>query len=564
VTGLALGDFLTGKLSGAVGLQQSAPNFLEMKQTYVAFYAQDTWRGSPRVTINYGVRWEPFFPQQITNNAVYNFDLARFQQGLKSTVYKNAPAGLYYPGDEGFPTRAGQRPVWGNVGPRVGLAWDPTGGGKTSVRASYGRSFDFVNAQFHLNTSNAPPWGDEIRINNPPGGLDNPFVGATQPNIFPTPTASPDVVFTTFGPYLSLNYDMKTPYVDMWNITIERQLSTSWVVSAGYVGSHTSNILESTPLNNANPAVTVARDINGNVLPGGTCNPAGAAAAFQTCMNQFVNQRRPVYLANPAVGQYYGALDAYVTDGTQRYNGMLLTVGRRSARGLTVNANYTLSHCFGSPDGFGGGTANLSSGYNDPNDPHFDDGNCTSDRRHVFTLTAGAEMPQFEGRVMRAVASGWRLFGSFRALSAPFLTITPGSDRALNGQAGTQRVNQVSDNVYADDSIDPVTGGRRFLTSGAFAQPAFGTLGTMERNSIKGIGSKNVDLSLTRAFRLGSSQTIEVRAEAFNAFNWFQWLQPGQTQPSLNPNLSLASATFGQILAAGDPRFLQFSVKYGF
>ena len=164
----------------------------------------------------------------------------------------------------------------------------------------------------------------------------------------------------------------------------------------------------------------------------------------------------------------------------------------------------------------------------------------------------------------RAVASGWRLFGSFRALSAPFLTITPGSDRALNGQAGTQRVTQVADNVYADDSIDPVTGGRRFLLSSAFAQPVFGTFGTMGRTTIKGIGSKNVDISLTRAFRLGDSQTIEFRADAFNALNWFQWLQPGQTQPGATPTLPLTSATFGQILAAGDPRFLQFSVKYGF
>jgi len=564
VTGLALGDFLTGRLSGAIGLQQSAPNFLEMKQTYVALYAQDTWRASPRMTINYGLRWEPFLPQQITNNAVYNFDLTRFQQGVKSTVYKNAPAGLYYPGDTGFPTQAGQHPVWTNIGPRVGLSWDPTGSSRTSVRASYGRSFDFVNGQFHLNTSNAPPWGDEIRINNPPGGLDNPFLGATQPNIFPTPTASPDVVFTTFGPYLSLNYDMKTPYVDLWNITVERQLSTSWVVSAGYVGSHTSNILESTPLNNANPTVTVARDVSGNVLPNGTCNPNGAAAAFQTCMTQFVNQRRPIYLANPAVGQYYGALDAYVTDGTQHYNGMLLTLGRRSARGLTLNANYTLSHCFGSPDGSGGATANLNTGYNDPNNPHFDDGNCTSDRRHVFTLTAGAETPQFEGRAARALGSGWRLFGSFRALSAPFLTVLPGTDRALNGQPGTQRVNQVADNVYADNSIDPVTGGRRFLASSAFAPAAFGTFGTLERNSIAGIGSKSIDISLTRAFRLGGSQIIEVRAEAFNALNWFQWLQPGQTQPTGAPTLPLNSATFGQILAAGDPRILQFALKYVF
>jgi hypothetical protein len=243
---------------------------------------------------------------------------------------------------------------------------------------------------------------------------------------------------------------------------------------------------------------------------------------------------------------------------------MLLTIGRRATRGLSVNANYTLSHCFGSPDGSGGGTANLGTGYNDPNNPRFDDGNCTSDRRHVFTLTAGAETPRFEGRAVRTVASGWRLFGSFRALSGPFLTVTPGSDRALNGQAGTQRVNQVADAVYADNSIDPVTGGRRFLLAGAFAQPAFGTFGLMQRNSIEGLGSKNIDLALSRVFRLVGTQGLEFRAEAFNAMNWFQWLQPGQAQPGLAPNLALTSATFGQVLGAGDPRILQFAFKYVF
>jgi hypothetical protein len=564
VTGLALGDFLLGRLSGAIGLQQSAPNFLIMKQTYVALYAQDTWRASPRLTFNYGLRWEPFLPQQITNNAVYNFDLTRFQQGVKSTVYKNAPAGLHYPGDPGFPSQAGQNKAWTNLGPRVGLAWDPTGSGLTSVRASYGRSFDFVNGQFHLNTSNAPPWGDEIRVTNPAGGLDNPFVGAGQPNIFPTPTASPDVVFTSFGPYLSLNYDMKTPYVDLWNVTLERQLSANWVVSAGYVGSHTANILESTPLNNPSPSTTVARDVNGNITQ--TCVPG--AANFQTCMTATAtaNARRPLYLANPAVGQYYGNVDAYVTDGRQHYNGLLLSVARRAGRGTTVRANYTLSHCHGSPDGSGGGTANLATGYNDPNDPHFDDGNCTSDRRHVLTLTAGVESPRLEGSsdALRAIASGWRLVGSFRALSGPFLTVTPGSDRALNTQPGTQRVNQVLDNPYDDNGINPVNGGRRFLNPNAFVPAALGTQGTLRRNSIEGIGSRNVDLTLLRVFRLSNTQSIEFRAEAFNALNWFQWLQPGQAQPTGAPNLALTGATFGQILVAGDPRILQFGIKYAF
>jgi hypothetical protein len=282
------------------------------------------------------------------------------------------------------------------------------------------------------------------------------------------------------------------------------------------------------------------------------------AANFQTCMTANQNQRRPFYLANPGVGQFYGNVDGFVTDGTQRYNGMLLSLARRATRGVTMSANYTLSHCLGSPDGFGGNTVNLGNGYNDPNNPHYDDGNCTADRRHVFTLTASAQTPEFSRAALKTVASGWRLSGSFRALSGPFLTVLTGSDRALNSQAGTQRVNVVLDNPFGDDSINAANGARRFLNPLAFSQPAFGVLGNMVRNSIEGIGSKNIDLALSRVFGLIGSQRLEVRAEAFNAMNWFQWQNP------VAANLNLSSATFGQLTTAGDPRLLQFALKYTF
>src|SRR6185295_12287522 len=117
----------------------------------------------------------------------------------------------------------------------------------------------------------------------------------------------------------------------------------------------------------------------------------------------------------------YGPLDLYVTDGKQRYNGMLLTVRTNGAHGSTLNVNYSLSHCYGSPDGFGGATTNVSSGYNIPGNPGYDDGNCTADRLQNFTMTAGIESPHFENAGLRAVASGWRLVGSFRALTGPWL-----------------------------------------------------------------------------------------------------------------------------------------------
>ena len=554
--GAGLADFLLGRLTQ---LQQSAPNTLYARETYFGLYAQDTWRASSRLTLNYGARWEPYFPQHLTNNQVYNFDLERFQQGIRSQVYVNAPAGLYYPGDQGFPDQSGLHTSWTNIGPRVGVSWDPAGTGRTSVRASYGRAFDFVSGGFYINEANAPPWGDEIRIQSPPGGLDNPFAGSGVTNIFPTQQASKTVPFTPFGSYISTRYDMKAPVSDLWNAIIERQMGSNWAVSAGYVGSYTNHVWETLPLNNGDP--TVASVVVDGVRT--TCD--AAASTFQSCMNRILNQRRPLYMANPSVGQYFGPVDQFVTDGWQRYNGLLLSVTRRAARGVSLNANYTLSHCYGAPSGNGGtNSPNLGTGYNDPVNHAFDNGNCDIDRRHVFTLTASVQSPVVNGHAWSPIVAGWRLAGSVRALSGPWLSVAPGTDRAMNGQASTQRVNQILDDPYGDGSIDPANGGRRFLNPAAFAQPALGTLGTMRRNSIEGIGSRNLDLSLARMFRIAGAQTVELRAEAFNAMNWFQWLQPGQTDPTRAPALNLSSPTFGEITTAGDPRIMQFAVKYGF
>ncbi len=537
-TGLALADFLLGRLADTNGLQQAAPNTLDMSERYLGLYGQDTWRLGSRLTLNLGLRWEPFFPQQLENGAVYQFDMTRFQQNVHSTVFVNAPAGLYFPGDPGFPTKAGMLTQWDNLGPRVGIAWDLSGDGRSSLRASYGKSFEFVNGQFHLNTSVAPPWGSEIRLNNPPGGLDDPFLGSPggATNIFPLPAELTSTTpFSLNGPYLSLNNDLKSTRVHLWNVTYERQLGRNWLATAGYVGSRTNNIWESTPLNNG-LFVTV--------------NGAAPSAAN-------LNARRPFTLADPNNGKYYGFVDMYVSDGSQRYKGMILSIRGNGRYGSNVAANYALSNCYGSPDGNGGGTTNVSVGYNKPSDPHYDDGNCAADRLHNFSLSASVESPRFERAALRAALSSWRFAGSFRATSGSWLNITTGVDRALNGQTGTQRVDVVSGvDPFADHSINPANGFIRFLNPDAFAQPALGSFGNIARNSIRGPGFKNFDFALSRNFRVQGSRNIEVRWEAFNAFDWFNWG---------NPSTSRNSATFGQISTnAGQPRVMQLAVKYVF
>ena len=195
----------------------------------------------------------------------------------------------------------------------------------------------------------------------------------------------------------------------------------------------------------------------------------------------------------------------------------------------------------------GGGTPNVNSGYTNPDDPGFDRGPCDSDRRHNFNLTASAQTPQFETDVTRWLLSDWRLSGIFRAYSGPPLTVTVASDPARTNIGG-QRANLVGD-PYGNGSVE------NYLSTAAFTTPALGTLGNSGRNSFNGPGQRFFDFSLVRSFRFGNGHRVEARFESFNVFNWFQMN---------NPQSNRDNVQFGRITSAGDPRIMQFALKYQF
>jgi hypothetical protein len=550
-TGHGLADFLLGR---AFTYVQSAPNTLDNHQHYIGLYAQDTWKLSNTMTLNYGVRWEPWFPQQHDNGAVYNFSPEGFRTGQRSTVFPQAPPGFTYPGDNGFPNgKAGMRTDWMNFAPRVGVAWDPNGDGRTSVRAGYGMNGEFVNGQFFINAANAPPWGSELRLTRPNiGPFENPFVGTGVANPFPV-TFDANAPFSQNGPYLATPQDLDTTRVHNWNVSLQRQLGTNYAVSASYIGNYTTNLWD---VVTGNP---------GLVLGTGPCtlNSPTGPQTFPNCNNAPLDLRRELSVANYSTGRFIGFLDYFTDHGTQKYNGLLLAVQRRASNGLSGSVNYTISSCEGHPTQ-GGGTSNVGSGYmipvsiiNPPADAEArldaDYGPCDNDRRHIFNVSATAETPQFDNRAVSMLASGWRLSGIFRALSGRRLNITTGLDRSLAGNPGQQRPNQVLDDPYGDGSWN------NWLNPAAFAQPPLGTNGNTGRNSVVGKGSRVVDLSLVRSFRFAATHRIEARLEAFNAFNWFR-PAGGNNAPITN----LSNANFGRYLAADDPRIMQFAVKYQF
>jgi hypothetical protein len=545
-TGLPLGDFMTGRLTQLI---EAAPNTLFMKQSYVGLYGQDTWKVTPKLTMIYGVRWEPFLPQIITNGAIFQFDMNRFLSATRSIVFKNAPVGLYYPGDPGFPGKSGMYKVWDTFGPRLGLSWDPRGDGKMVIRAGYGLSYDFVNGQFFINTTVAPPWGTDVRVNSPASGFDDPWRDYPGGNPFPF-VFDANAKFPVNGVYLTVPYRMNPNTIHNWNLTLQRQVGSDLLVSASYLGSEATHLWISKSLN---PGVYFYNGTNTCVLPNGT-TITGANGQCSTTGN--IEQRRPLVLTNPAEGQAFGAVDVFDDGGTQSYQGMLLQLQRRLSRGLTFNSSYTFSHCIGDFTQ-GGSTPNINTGIVDPTNRRFDRANCAQDRRHLFNASAVASMPKFSDTMLNRMASGWRLSGIFTKRSGSFLTITTGTDVALTG-IGSQRPNQLLADPFVRDRYTPTgaNGFLSFLNRAAFALPAPGTLGNMGRNSIQGPGYWNLDMAVSRIFQVREKQRLEVRAEAFNVTNSFR---------PANPSTSLNSPNFGLINSSqGEPRIMQWALKYVF
>ena len=539
-SGAGLADFVAGQMSSFL---QGVPNTLFVHKWYVGLYGQDTWKASRRLTINLGLRWEPFLPQQVNNGAIYSFDYNRFKAGTVSKVFTQAPPGLLYAGDSGFPSKSGINNRYNQFAPRVGLAFDPKGDGKMSIRAAFGIAYDFPNVMLYSTESTAPPFGDQITITGPEP-FSQPFANLPGGNFFPV-AFSPSAPFTKQGTYVAVQPDLKATTVYSWNLSIQRQLTKDWLASATYLGNETAHLWTTSQLN------------PGTLLPGAPLVPSCPASSLTQNCTANLQVRRVLSVANPTVGPYLGPVDQFDSGGTVSYNGLLLSTQTRFGRNVSLNANYTWSHCIGDvtqASTVGGAQAGLL----DPNNRRFDRGNCQTptlsgtqglDRRHIFNFTAVAESPRFENKAMRLVGTGWKLSGSWRATSGSFLTVTESVDQQLSGTNG-QRPNQILSNPLCADPTAAC-----WINKAAFAPNALGTLGNSGRSSIPGPGFWEIDMALSRAFKIRESMSLELRGEAFNLTNSFRALTVTTTQNS---------AQFGQILSAQDPRIMQVAAKFVF
>jgi hypothetical protein len=531
-TGLGLADFLTGQMSS---FGAGAPVATVNNRWYVGLYASDTWRVSDRVTLNLGMRWEPYFGNNYVNGTISNFSLENFRNNVTSTQYVNAPAGLLYPGDAGFPPgNTGLHKQWWNLSPRLGLAWDMAGDGRMAVRTSYALNYDFPGSAAAQSAANVPPFGGGTNlVGNIP--FDDPYRGipggSTLPTVLPAPR---DARFPLSASYSAIDPNINSIRVQSWNVTLERQLGSSWQVSGSYLGSYIDRIWGPDPIN------------AGVFLGLGPCTLQGVA--YPVCSTTAnLAARRALMLENPQEGQYLAGVSQFRAIGTQRYRGVKLSVQRRAAGGISIGGNYTLSHC--ETDSTYDGRFIQGVIWNRPGDLSYDRGNCPNNRRAIANLTVGAQSPRFSNTAVRLLASDWRVSGILSAQSGSWLTVTTARDINFTGIGG-QRVHQVLEDPYGDKTLT------NYLNPAAFAYPVPGEFGNQTARGFEGPGFWNINSALARVVPVGDGRTLELRFEAFNLLNHFNWGNPGT---------NLDTATFGRITTqAGDSRVLQFAVKYGF
>jgi hypothetical protein len=496
-----------------------------------AGYAQDEWRITPRLTLNYGVRWEVNTPYTEIRNRLNAWD-----PGVQSKVFPDAPVGLLFPGDPGVPD--GIAPIdYKEFMPRVGFAWDPFGDSKTTIRAGYGIFYDG-----YTNGTGGPiqaavsalPWTQADQIAGPGFPLANPYGGSAPPfgtNNFVAPAT-----------VLTVQMGLRPPYSQNWNFTIERVLGKNYLLDVRYVGTkgtHLPRFIE------GNPTIygpEVNAENNNSIREYTTCNAAG--------------------ICN------YGSVGLIADVANSTYNALQVSFSRRYANGLSFLASYWYSKSLDdiSTLNVAGSAPTLVAGENDlaqnPFDLAAEHGPSLFDATHRFMFSGSYALPQWHDAPKAAafVVNGWQLNTITNLATGTPFTVYDSADVSLQGPAPeisgfySSKPDLISNpNVNQPHTPNEWVSRAPFLQLNPVTQA--GQFGNEGRNVVRGPGIENVDLSLFKYFDINERARVQFRAECFNLLN----------HPNFGlPENDLESPAFGQILQAGQPRLMQLAMKFIF
>jgi hypothetical protein len=549
-------DFADYLLGAPVSYTQCSQQFLDSRARYGGAFAQDSWRVTPSLTLNLGLRWEVSTPWYDTQGKIETI-----VPGLQSTQFPTAPKGWVVPGDPGVPsTLAPTR--YNNFGPRVGIAYSPNfsegvmgkifgGPGKTSIRASYGIYYTSIedlnlfyevgDAPFGLYWPSIVPPLFEEPFRNRADGISQ---GQRFPFILPTP-GSPANKNLDFNVYLPIQYSPgyqitnRVPYAEHYNFSIQRSLNSSTALTLAYVGTQGHRLISQYDANPGNPQLCLSL-MGAGVAPGTPeCGPGQENGTFTRPDGlQVVGTRGP--LGMPA----FGCCNTFTANiANSNYNSLQVTVERKAAD-MTFLAAYTL-----------GKAIDNSSGFNEwVNFSNYRLSRSLSsyDVRHNFVFSYNWVLPFRKLGGPRRLTEGWSFTGVTRFATGFPIGVSQSGDNSLYGSESTDVPDRIGDPVIQDPRNAGPDGSNQYFLRSAFTSGPFGALGNSNRRFFHGPGINNFDVALHKSTRITENLQLELRGEFFNIFNHAQFNNPGG---------NFSSDNFGLVTSAREPRIGQVALK---
>jgi hypothetical protein len=577
-TGLDFADYLIGAVTN---FTQASQQLLDSRGKYFGAYAQDSWRATPNLTLNYGLRYEIMTPWYDTQNK-----LETVIPNEQSEVFPTAPVGLVVPGDPHVPRTLS--PIrYTNFAPRIGIAYSPDvtdgflgkilgGPGKSSIRAAYGMFYSAIEDATGFVEVGDAPYG--LYFSDPvPTLLSSPFVERDDntpqlpikfPFSFPPFNSSPKNPDTNFNwgqatPIAGSDYFYpynKIPVVQQFEFSLQRQIGASTVVTASYVGSvgrHLLTFEESNPGNVglcnflSNPAV---------LAPGTTpCGPFGEDNTYVLAPG--VNINTPTAVTSGGVTTVNGTRSTFgINFGSNPY---METAVSSSFNSLQVSvkhasryANFLIAYTYEKSIDNGSTSFDATNPYN----PALSRALSVFDVPQDLTVSYTVQLPFNNltggGEFSKCVLGGWALSGTAIFAKGEPVQLGESDDNSLSGTFA----DQIDEPTYTP-SAGPLyvnknpRSGLAYFNPNDFAPEPVGQVGNAMRRFFSGPGINNFTMALLKDTQLTESTRLQFRAEAFNLFNHAQFMNPNGTVNNTG------SGGFGYVTGARDARIMQVALK---
>ncbi|HTZ57805.1 MAG TPA: TonB-dependent receptor [Acidobacteriaceae bacterium] len=563
-TGLDFADFLIGAPASFV---QASQQLLDSRSKYYGFYAQDSWRATRNLTINYGLRWEAATPWYDTQNK-----LETVVPGQQSLSFPGAPLGLVVPLDPGIPRTLGPT-KYTNFGPRIGFAYAPDvsdgflhkilgGSGKSSIRAGYGIFYSSIEDATGFVEVGDAPYGNYYSVSSTE--LATPFVdrpsgnpaGQKFPFVFPPTNVSPQNPDTTFdwaaatpiGGSDYYYYKNKMPYVQEWQLSFQRQLGTATVLSLTYVGTVGRQLLTFEESNPGDQALCLQLSNPANVAPGTTtCGPYGEDTIYTTASGQTISGTRPTFGINFNSNPYMK------TAVSSSFNSLQVTL-EHTEKYLNFLIGYTFEKSLDN------GSDSFDA--TNPLDPSQTRALSSFDVPNNLVASYTVQLP-FDhfiggGDIAKRFSAGWELSGVATFATGEPVTLNENDDNSLLG-AFNANVDVPS---YADNGSSLIVNknprkGLPYFNPNFFQPEPIGQVGNAMRRYFSGPGINNWDMALLKSTAITEGTKLQFRAEAFNVFNHAQFANPS----GLVNNTGQGG--FGYVTSTGgnQPRIMQVALK---